>query len=63
MKYVCFGYLDVKRWEARSQGERNDMIELEWTPWTVSLPAATGLRIDHVPTASTPWMGFDHMLP
>lgn len=27
MKYVCFGYLDAKRWEARSQGERNDMID------------------------------------
>lgn len=27
MKYVCFGYLDVKRWESRSEGERNDLID------------------------------------
>ncbi len=27
MKYVCFGYLDVKRWEKRSQGEQDDIID------------------------------------
>jgi hypothetical protein len=27
MKYVCFGYLDVKGWEKRSQGEQNDTID------------------------------------
>lgn len=27
MKYVCFGYLDVKRWEARSPGEQQDLID------------------------------------
>lgn len=27
MKYVCFGYLDVKRWESRSPAEQNDMID------------------------------------
>ena len=27
MKYVCFGYLDAKKWETYSQGEQNDMID------------------------------------
>ena len=27
MKYVCFGYLDVKKWETYSQAEQNDMID------------------------------------
>ena len=27
MKYVCFGYLDVNRWENYAQAERNDMID------------------------------------
>jgi hypothetical protein len=27
MKYLCFGYLDVKNWETKSEGERNEMID------------------------------------
>ena len=27
MKYICFGYLDVKSWEALSQSEQNNMID------------------------------------
>jgi hypothetical protein len=27
MKYVCFGYLDVKSWEKKSAGEQNAMID------------------------------------
>jgi len=27
VKYVCFGYLDVKKWGTYSQGEQNDMID------------------------------------
>ena len=27
MKYVCFGYLDVQNWEAKSQNERKAMID------------------------------------
>ena len=27
MKYVCFGYLDVKKWGAYSQSEQNEMID------------------------------------
>ena len=27
MKYVCFGYLDSKKWETYSQDEQNDMID------------------------------------
>ena len=27
MKYICFGYLDVKSWEARSESERNAMVD------------------------------------
>ena len=27
MKYVCFGYLDVKEWETYSQGGQNEMID------------------------------------
>jgi hypothetical protein len=27
VKYVCFGYLDVKKWGTYSQAEQNDMID------------------------------------
>lgn len=27
MKYVCFGYLDVKKWGTYAQGEQNGMID------------------------------------
>lgn len=27
MKYVCFGYLDVKKWGTYPQGEQNDMVD------------------------------------
>ena len=27
MKYICFGYLDVKNWEKKSESERNAMID------------------------------------
>ena len=27
MKYICFGYLDVKNWETKSESERNAMID------------------------------------
>ena len=27
MKYICFGYLDVKNWEKRSEDERNAAID------------------------------------
>lgn len=27
MKYICFGYLDVKRWGTLSQSEQNAMID------------------------------------
>jgi len=27
MKYICFGYLDVKNWEKKSDSERNAMID------------------------------------
>ena len=27
MKYICFGYLDVKSWETKSESERNAMID------------------------------------
>ena len=27
MKYICFGYLDVKTWETKSESERNAMID------------------------------------
>jgi len=27
VKYVCFGYLDAKKWGTYSQGEQNDMID------------------------------------
>src|SRR5260370_32893501 len=27
MKYICFGYLDVKEWEKKSESERNAMID------------------------------------
>jgi hypothetical protein len=27
MKYICFGYLDVKNWEKKSQSEQNAMID------------------------------------
>jgi hypothetical protein len=27
MKYVCLGYLDVKKWGSYSQAEQNDMID------------------------------------
>jgi hypothetical protein len=27
MKYICFGYLDVKTWEKKSQSEQNAMID------------------------------------
>ncbi len=27
MKFVCFGYLDVKNWEKKSESERNAMID------------------------------------
>jgi hypothetical protein len=27
VKYVCFGYLDVQKWESTSQREQNDMID------------------------------------
>ena len=27
MKYVCFGYLDVKKWGTYSQGDQNDMVD------------------------------------
>ena len=27
MKYLCFGYLDVKAWETKSDSERNAMID------------------------------------
>jgi len=27
MKYICFGYLDVKNWEKKSQNEQNAMID------------------------------------
>jgi hypothetical protein len=27
MKYVCFGYLDVKAWMSKSQSEQNAMID------------------------------------
>jgi hypothetical protein len=31
MKYVCFGYLDTKRWGTYSQSEQNDMIDACFT--------------------------------
>ena len=27
MKYICFGYLDVKEWEKKSESERNAMFD------------------------------------
>src|SRR5262245_27959289 len=27
MKYVCFGYLDVNKWESYTPAEQNDMID------------------------------------
>src|SRR6185295_8269954 len=27
MKFLCFGYLDVKNWETKSEGERKAMID------------------------------------
>ena len=27
MKYICFGYLDVKSWETKSESERNAMVD------------------------------------
>lgn len=27
MKYICLGYLDVKRWETLSEGERNAALD------------------------------------
>ena len=27
MKYICFGYLDVKNWETKSESERNAMFD------------------------------------
>ena len=27
VKYICFGYLDVKNWETKSESERNAMID------------------------------------
>ena len=27
MKYLCFGYLDVKNWKTKSEGERIAMID------------------------------------
>jgi hypothetical protein len=27
MKYICLGYLDEKKWEARSKGERNALMD------------------------------------
>src|ERR1700730_13138819 len=31
MKYLCFGYLDVKNWETKSENERNAMIDACFT--------------------------------
>jgi len=31
MKYVCFGYLDVKKWGTYSQAEQTDMIDACFT--------------------------------
>src|SRR5882672_6434447 len=27
MKYICFGYLDVKNWETKPESERNAMVD------------------------------------
>ena len=27
MRFICFGYLDVKNWEAKTESERNVMID------------------------------------
>ena len=31
MKYICFGYLDVKNWETKSESERNAMVDACFT--------------------------------